>query len=198
MSLRQITIPPFVLANFYADSLVIINSNIAGDIAMNTKNNELPKQKNAPVKNNTFLEIPTANTQITTIKFLGNNAKQICIVVNIQNEVFISDEALTLLSKMLGACNLTINDVAIVNMATAFVTIENIQQQLNATKLLLFSVTAQQLQIPFAIPNYKLQNYNGYTIVQAIALEKMLGNSDAEKKEKKQLWDCLQQLFNLK
>jgi hypothetical protein len=197
MSIHKIDIPPFVLANFYPNSLVVLPE----EMPLTKEKNSISVEAPTSIANTSLLpELTTVaepENNTIAIKYLGNNAQQICIVVQQANQVHISEESLALLTKMLSACKLTLNDVAIVNTATNAVTIHLLQEQLQVKKLLLFQVSTQQLNIPFAIPNYKLQSYNGYTVVQAVALEQMLGETAAEKMEKKQLWQCLQQLFNL-
>lgn len=190
MSLNNIVLPAFVMANFYNDKLVILKdelnqTNSTINIAAEPKDNIVQKTE------------PLVETATTTISFLGNNTSHICLIVHQPNDVFINDNCLQLVTKMLGACKLTLNDVAIVNTAHKTIHISQLQQQLQPTKIILFNVNTQHLQIPFIVPNYQLQAYNGYTLVQVAALENMLGETLAEKTEKKKLWDCLKSLFNL-
>src|SRR5690606_30914710 len=51
------------------------------------------------------------------VKFLGSNEKKVLLLVINPDVAFLSEEQLTLVTKMLKACELNLGDVAIVNLA---------------------------------------------------------------------------------
>jgi len=73
------------------------------------------------------------------------------------------------------------------------VSYDKIKQQLSASILLAFGVNSKQLDLSFAIPAFQIQNYNGQTIMLCPSLAEIQTNKEL----KKQLWLCLQKIFNI-
>ena len=98
-------LPAFVLAGLYKNSLVI-----TGDISV-----QPPKQA-VQVTENDAVATPE-NTQAAQKKwYLGDNKKGIVVVAADDNAVFINDEWLDTLGKMLAGLKINFGDTAIVNL----------------------------------------------------------------------------------
>ncbi len=89
MSLDNIQLPPIVLHDLFKNSLVDLNTN----------------------------ETVPAIAKANSISFLGNNQKQIAIIVADDKTLYLPDDELNFLMGILGACKLSMADVALVNIA---------------------------------------------------------------------------------
>ena len=166
MSLDNIQLPPIVLHDLFKNSLVDLNTDATKAVTENTPG----------------------------IVFLGNNQKQVVIIVNNATTIYLPDEELSFLMGILNACKLSMADVALVNIAkTGAVNYTEIQQELNAVTLLLFGVMPLQLQLPLQFPNYQIQKFNNQVYLAAPALNTIA----ADKAEKTKLWNCLKEIFSI-
>ena len=87
------------------------------------------------------------------IAFLGGNSKNIVFIIHNVDIKFLTDHQLSLILKLMKACNISLDDIAVVNFAhyntTNYITLKN---QLSCNKVLSFGVTPSDLDLPFAIP----------------------------------------------
>jgi len=166
MSLDNIQLPAIILQDLFKTSLV--------DMDTNTVKNKVEKA--------------------TGISFLGSNQKQITIIAADESTIYLPDEDLNFLMGILGACKLSMADVALVNIAkTAALTYSEIEEQLNAETILLFGVDPAQLQLPLQFPHYQVQKFNNRVYLSAPPLPGIA----ADKAEKTKLWNCLKQVFSI-
>jgi hypothetical protein len=164
MSLDNIQLPAIVLQDLFKNSLIELNT----DKAI------------SPIENK------------VNISFLGNNNKQVTIVVENAETIYLPDEELNFLMGILSACKLSMADVALINRSTsANLTYTTIDTQLNASTILLFGVTPAALELPLQFPHYQIQKFNNQVYLTAPALQILQG----DKAEKTKLWNCLKQIF---
>src|SRR6188474_2023624 len=117
MSLVNLQLPPIVLQQLFKQSLVGLKN----------------------------VEVKSFQTKSTKLSHLGNNAKQILIVVASEEALYLPDEQLNFLVGILSACGLTMEDVAILNiMKTDSVNYLLLSTELNCNTILLFGVTADK------------------------------------------------------
>jgi len=117
--------------------------------------------------------------------------------VSDETAIYLRDEWLQLLSNMLTACKLNIGDVAIINLYQHPTDFIQLKEKINPSFCLLFGVKTSALDLPFAIPDYQIQQHNHCRFITAPSFAAMEGNSQAAKLEKSKLWVCLKQLFNI-
>lgn len=166
MSLDNIELPPIVLQGLFKHSLVF-----------------LEKEKEVEGK--------SALKEFST---LGNNRNHILIIVADNDTLYLPDEQLNFLLGILAACNLTMDDVAILNIKkNKSVTYKTVTDGLSPEKLFLFGVTPAEIGLPLDFPNYQVQRYNNQTYLTAPLLSKFQDN----KAEKTRLWNCLKQIFGI-
>lgn len=166
MSLNIINLPPFVLQQLYGKSLI--------DMETMQKTVVINKEPR--------------------IASLGNNRKNIVILVQCSGVLHLPDDQLNLLMGILTACHLSMEDVAIVNIKNnAAVNYKILTSEFKAHKLLLFGMKPAQMNLPIDFPNYQMQQYNNQLYLTAPDLSVFLN----EKAEKLKLWNCLKQLFEL-
>lgn len=200
MSLTNINLPGFVIADLYRNSLIEPEGPMKERETENVKR-ETPSQQVGRTEETQPVIEPVAETkpvipvEPAAYKTLGNNKQQISIVVNYPNDVFVPEADLQFLTKMLGACKLNMANVAIVNHATAPVTIDKLKVQLQPKSLLLFGIEPADIQLPISFPPFKEQPYAGTTYLFTPSLSILNQETEEAKLLKRKLWDCLKRMF---
>lgn len=133
----------------------------------------------------------------TQYKYLGNNLKKIILVVYSPGAVFLPEQQLLLLSKMLEACKLNIGDVAIINHFANPVNITDLTRQLSPKTILLFGLEPTAINLPFTIPAFKIQDYNSCRYLYTPSLDVLSQDTEEGKLLKSKLWLCLRNLFEV-
>ncbi|MBV9986561.1 MAG: hypothetical protein JO301_02715 [Chitinophagaceae bacterium] len=168
-------LPDFLLADLYKQNLVIIEGE--------AKAAEIPA--------------PKTSDEPLSQWWLGSNLQKITLIVNEAEAVYLRDESLNFLSAILEACKLNLGDVAIVNIASRPVDYGFLKTNLAPKTIVLFGIGAAQIRLPFTIPNYQVQQYDGCNLLLAPPLEAMLGSDKEAKLEKSKLWLCLKKMFGM-
>ena len=166
MSLDNINLPPLVLQQLFTHTLIEAKSN------------------------------PTVDSKSTEKPFLtlGNNQKKVLILVESEETLYLPDNQLNFLLGILAACNLTMEDVAILNIKkNPSVNYLRITDELKSEKVFLFGLQPDQIELPVNFPTYQIQKFNNQVYLAAPALSNFHDN----KAEKTRLWICLQQIFNI-
>ena len=164
-------LPGFVLAELFGNSLVSVDELKA------------PLAKDDLVKNKKL--------------YLGDYKKKIVIITSDNNNMYVSDESLEFLSGVLNACKLNLADIALINFNNTAVNFLDLKKEMQPEFLLLFGVTALQIELPFTLPDYQVQNYSNCKIVTAPLLTELNKQTQQSKTEKIKLWKSLQKMFNL-
>ncbi len=185
MSDPKTQLPGFVLADLYRNSLVVPDGTAL-------REHTLPKD----IKSSTS-QVPALEKPSRKQWYLGDNGKQIVIIVNDPDAVFLNDESLQFLSNILAACKLNLGDVAIVNTCQEPFLFSFIKEKLSPRYVLVFQVSLQQLQLPFTVPYYQVQQFDQCQFLTAPSLQTMLGNDADAKLKKSRLWLSLKKMFNL-
>jgi hypothetical protein len=129
--------------------------------------------------------------------FLGNNGKQITVLVKEEMVPYINDKHLQFLSTVLSACKLNIGDIALVNYKQFSFSFEELRGKSNPKFILAFDLQPKELKLPFTIPFYQVQDYAQCRFLFAPSLSKMEGSQADAKSEKTKLWNSLKTLFSL-
>lgn len=168
MDINHIQLPATVIADLYRSSLVGTN-----DVAPKT-------------------DTPVVNDRKQ--KYLGENQKNILIIVDYDNAVYMPDDELSFLTNMLTACKLSLADVAIVNRNTY----KKIDYQEAITKfrsriVFLFGIDPVSFGLPVDFPHFQVQSFAGTTFLFTPPLE------ERKKDEllKSKLWVCLRRIFGI-
>jgi hypothetical protein len=175
MNQPNFKLPDFVLSELYKTELVVISES--------TIESNLPQKKQ--------LEKPAKP------EFLGDNRKNICILVKDEQAVYLNDNSLQFLSAILAACKLNLGDVSIVNFNNNAMDFAALKSWLQPKFLMVFDITPASLQLPFDLPNYQVQAYDKCSMVFAPSLNLMTNDSREAKLEKSKLWLSLKNMFNL-
>jgi hypothetical protein len=175
MSLNDIQLPGFLIEEWYSDKLIVLPA----------------------------ATTPAGPSTPSPLKSLGNNRRNITILVHAPGSPFLPDNQLTFLTKILEACRLTLADVAIVNaaaetnIAATPITIADIRRQLAPKSILLFGLEPSVLRLPINFPPFKPLDYDGCTYLSAPGLDQLVTNTEESKLLKSKLWVCLQTIFDV-
>ena len=176
MGFTDLRLPEHVIAALYKDDLVVTDSI------------KTTAPKPTPAKKEAAPEKPL---------FLGSNLQHILILVNDANAVHVDDESLNFLTNIIQACKKNLGDVAIVNLAHHPLNYAALKERLSPKHILLFNIHPTSIQLPFAVPNYQLQQFDDCQFLFASALPNMIANTQDAKLEKSKLWLSLKKMFNL-
>ncbi len=182
--LQNIKLPDFLLTEWYKDHL-IESSEQTG--TFNKMKSTIP-----PIEKTTEVVVTKE-----PIWHLGDNKKNITIVINQNTELVISEDWKTFLQNVLNACKLSLADVVIVNTCIKKISYQEFTTQFASKYLIVFDVAPSLLQIPAAIPNYDVRVDNNCSIVFSESIGLMLANTDDSKQVKMKLWVSLKKLFGL-
>lgn len=138
-------------------------------------------------------ESKTSIPESKQLKYLGNNRKNIIVIVSHESVPFLPDRELNFLSNVLAACKLSIADIGILN---AYNTDETgLQNIINteANKVLLFGIEPLAIGLPINFPAFQLQPFNNRTYLHAPTLSQV----ENEKALKTRLWTSLKAMFGI-
>ncbi len=191
MSLNDIQLSPQLLAGLYSKSLI---GDADGVPHTFPRVSEPETKLNIPEKKGPVAAKKVAGASQAAFKSLGNNQKNVLIGVHYAEIANLPDAQLSFLTNLLKACNLGLNDVAIINMnnhpdAVYTEILENFKTKV----VMLFGITAQQFGFPFEIPEYQVQQFAGKTVVHSPALHEI----ENDKAAKGKLWMSLKRIFNV-
>ena len=125
---------------------------------------------------------------------LGGNKKNILVVVAHEGITHLPDVELQFLITILKACQLTLADVAIINLdTTTEKNYKTITGFFDSRHILLFNVTPLQFGLPVNFPFFQIQRFDQCTYLTAPALQDI----EKDTENKKQLWISLKKMFSL-
>ncbi len=123
---------------------------------------------------------------------LGDNQKNVLILVRSINNEVITEKELNFLNGILSACKLTIRDVAIFNLTQApGIRYDKLLEYYSPVCVLMFGVTASDIDMPVNFPEFNICNFQKVRLVRSPSLEEV----EANQSFKKSLWACLKQIF---
>ncbi|MFY0253685.1 hypothetical protein ACDQ55_06985 [Chitinophaga sp. 30R24] len=165
MSLEQIRLDPVFLAKIFTQPIIPGKSTPAAAVEK-----ELPK-----------------------VKFLGENQKNIALFIQNENQAYLNEELFNLLTNILNACKLGMQDVSLMNVSHyPALTFTDWQSAVKITRSVVFGITPEQLGLS-DIPAYQLVTVNGTTLLFSDELS-VIGS---DKQLKARLWAGLKQLLGI-
>jgi hypothetical protein len=174
MSLNDISLVPFVTASLYRSSLI-----------EDDQHESIVKPPSAAKPE------PQAETA-KGWKYLGDNKKNILLVVNHPGITHLPDDELSFITAILSACKLDLGDVAIANRNNyPAYNYKDFTGYFNSRTLLLFGIGPVDFGLPVDFPQFQVQSVAKTTFLYSPALKDI--NND--KLFKSKLWVCLQRIF---
>jgi DNA polymerase III psi subunit len=132
---------------------------------------------------------PTKKIKLTA---LGENGRNILFLVNDTQNKFLAENQMKLLSDLLNACKISMEDIVLVNYdQNRSVSYRDLTEKFESKKILIFGVTAADLELPFTIPFFQIQKYQEQTYLICPSLSDFSDNVSL----KKELWNCLKKIF---
>jgi hypothetical protein len=183
MSLNDISLNPFIAASLYRSSLIESDSNEpivkVPSAAAKKKEAEPVTEKAEPATEKAW-------------KYLGDNKKNILLVVNHSGITHLPDDELGFVTAILSACKLDMGDVAIVNRNNyPEHGYKEFLKYFGSKTVLLFGISPADFDLPVDFPEFQVQSVNNTTFLYSPPLEER--NND--KLFKSKLWVCLQKMF---
>lgn len=173
MSLNEIEIPPALLAELYS-SVLIIDEKI-----------------------NPALMPPMGKTEVedtaTSKSSLGENRKNILVIVKYTDHPVVPDDDLKFLIEILHACKLSLADVVISNIGAHRTSFRELKKKFDPKHILLFGVTLEEIDIPIRFPEFQVQSHMNQQFLSSPSL----ANMKEDKILKSKLWVSLRKLFNI-
>lgn len=174
MDLNHIKLPASVVADLYHSSLI--------------DPDETPVNQSVA----DIIEIDPSTSPIW--KSLGENRKNVLIIVSYPDAVHLPDHDLVFLTGILGACKLSMADVAIVNLTNhPEASYKELVAFFKTKIVLLFSVEPASFGLPMSFPHFQIQPFAGNSFLFSPSLKEL----ENDKVLKSKLWVCLKRLFNL-
>ena len=128
------------------------------------------------------------------VYFLGDNLKNILILVNNLEILHLNDEDLRFLTGILTACKLTFSDVVVFNTASNLD--YNYQKSVDHFKpklILILGTINQKFNLPEFSDKYQPMVTQNIQLVFGSSLTEI----SKDVNEKKALWNCLKQIFGI-
>jgi hypothetical protein len=129
-----------------------------------------------------------------SLKHLGKNRRNILVIIQNPDEVFLDESSLQLLNNIMQACQVNIHeDIALFNIAHfPGISWKELQAYFEPKVVLYFGVSTTSVQ-PVKMPSYQVVNFQSTACLSADPLLTL----DKNKSFKQLLWKSLQQLFHL-
>ncbi|MCW3467804.1 hypothetical protein [Chitinophaga nivalis] len=136
---------------------------------------------------------PAVEKAIPKVKYLGENQKNIALFIQNENEAYLNEELFNLLTNILNACKLGMQDVSLLNISHyPELGFTDWQVALPFTRSVVFGIAPQQLGLS-DIPLYQLVTVNSTTLLFSDELQ-LIGS---DKLLKAKLWAGLKQLLGI-
>ena len=127
-------------------------------------------------------------------KWLGENGKNVLIIVSNSDAVHLPDNDLVFLTGILGACKLSMADVAVVNLNNhPEASYKELAAFFKSKIVLLFAVEPASFGLPMSFPHFQIQPFAGNSFLFSPSLKEL----ENDKILKSKLWVCLKRLFNI-
>ena len=164
MSLDNIQLPPFLIGELYKNSLVDADNQ----------------------------QLKAGLLEGNSLPFLGKNQKNILLIVQEENAVYLPDKDLSFLVGILTACKLSLSDTALINVfKNKEANYTSLLEKFKPVIIIFFGIEPAKLEFPLKFPHYQLQQYNNQTYLSAPTLNEL----SADINKKKQIWASLQKIF---
>ena len=182
MSFPKIILPGFIIADLYKNSLVELNAFQDNSVALEEKEDVYDEDRRSGVEK---------------IIYQGKNGRNVIILINQPEAPEQYKDDLNFLMNVLKACNLGLADIAIINLASQNIVYTAIKEQLKALHIFLFDVDAAAIKLPFSIPAFQDQRFDGVTFLVAPALSEFNKPGQEARLLKTRLWTSLKKIFDI-
>jgi hypothetical protein len=184
MGINHLRLSSELIAALYPESL------IAGNERATVKENVRNSNENARTPK------PVAD-KMPLYPFMGENNRSICFLANCPEEDFLPAEQLGFLIKMLTACKLSLNDIALLNIAHLAFDLAELRVQLHPRIIFLWGMPPVSAGLKSGLPDFNISVFDGISVIPVLSPDLMSGNRPEGTEFKQRLWICLKKLFTL-
>jgi hypothetical protein len=177
MGINHLRLSPELIADLYPESLVDTN-------------------KADSVKENARIQKPVAETA-SPYPFMGDNIRSICFLASYPEGEFLPADQLLFLQKMISACKLNFNDIALLNIARVNFDLAGLRVQLHPKILFLWGIPPSSAGLKSGLPDFSISMIDGISVIPVLNPDLMSGNNPEGTEFKQRLWSCLKKLFIL-
>lgn len=177
MGINHLQLSSDLIAALYPESLVVIKEYV-------------------PAKENEKSPKPVADKP-SVYPFLGENNRSICFLTNFPEEDFLPAEQHEFLIKMLSACKLSFNDIALVNIAHISFDLAELRVQLHPKIIFLWGIPPLSVGFKSGLPDFNVSAVDGISVIPVLSPDTMSGTRPEGTEFKQRLWICLKKLFTL-
>ena len=174
MSLNNLILPDIIIAALFKNNLLAVDDQPVGAVYERE-------------------EVQASNS----IPYLGEYLKRTVVFVNYPQEVYLPEAPLHFLASILKACNLTIADIAIINLAKITCSMELLQEQFSPAKLIFFNTSPADIFMNCSLPEFSIKNHQHLSLLKAPALDRLNQQNEDGKLLKSKLWFCLKDFFSV-
>lgn len=165
MSLEQLQLDPYLLAQMYDQPIIPEEGRVQPAVVK-----ALPK-----------------------VKYLGENQKNILLLIQNESEAYLNDELFNLLANILNACKLGMQDVALINIAAyPGLTLADYKNAVQIKQCIIFAIPPASLGLQPMQP-YVIETHEQIPSLWSDALQLIA----TDKQMKGKLWMGLKQLFGI-
>ncbi len=133
----------------------------------------------------------SAESELQATKYEGGYKKRILFITNNKETLASSPEEITLFNSICKACNLTMNDIALVKFQPAVTDYSILRNYFKFKFLLAFGVKPSDIGLTEDFENFQVSRKNDEVLLFAPQLDEFFNN----KTYKTALWKGIQQLF---
>ncbi|MRG49157.1 hypothetical protein GFS24_28865 [Chitinophaga sp. SYP-B3965] len=165
MSLEQLQLDPYLLAQMYDQPII-------------------PEMRSAQ---------PAVEKALPKVKYLGENQKNVLLLIQNESEAYLNDELFNLLTNILSACKLGMQEVALINVAQyPGLTLADYKNILPVQQCIIFAIPLEILGLP-PMQAYQLETHLQIPVLYSDHLQLIA----TDKTSKGKLWMALKQLFGI-
>ena len=164
------------------------------------QNDQLQRIGNKIILTNKLLNDTSIGIQkiLHNYNYLGNNEKNICILIKEPSAEYILDTTLKQIVDILKACKLELTDVAIFNVEKEKIKIDDLISTLSPNVILLFDINSNDIHFTSSLNFNEILIYHGCKILLALSLESLFQENNIDTiSRKKELWESLKIIFDL-
>lgn len=174
MPLNNLELPASLIADLYKNSLI------------ETTDTVISASEKEADKDDTSID--------SDWKYLGNNQKNILIIVDYTETTNLPDPQFDFLTNLLAACKIGIADVVIVNLKNyPDTSYKNFVDHFKSKIIFLYGIEPSTLHLPLNFPHFQVQSFSNCTFLYTPSLEEL----EKDKVLKSKLWVCLRRIFGI-
>ena len=141
-------------------------------------------------------DIVTAEELPEPTSVIGGYRKSVLILVEDHRMPVLADEDFTLLTKILGAVGLSMDDVLLLNTRDMHPwTGVSLAEKYKPAVIMLFGLSPEQAELPIRFPQFQVQQWSEIIWLHAPSLASLQLEDNNTQQQKRQLWHALQRIF---